>query len=398
MEAWSSLPLRPFDTTLVYDAEGNERQLVWPDGAPSGELVLGFPDPLRFEGAPPGFERMAGRSFLYDDALLAIARVGADDRPGASRVLAALAALQLPDGAWGFSVDGSDGFYDSGYVRSGVVAFVVYAFAKYAARYADESEPWVREAALSGGRWLLAQRDPWSGLIRAGKGWWGQNGSSFSALHIADYAATEHQIDAFFACAALASIDPAGPWSDAATELRERAVRYLWLPDAGRFALGLNSGAIDPASALDASGSWGALFLLACGQVDDAARALEWVERMHRIGGPDWRGYRPYLEGPEVWFVEGSAAIALASHRLAPGAPGALEDLARLDALARSHGFPLVYSTAWAPNFPLTPAAAPTLWYLLIRAELESAKAPFFWSECPAPLSTMGFKPSRSSD
>ncbi len=384
--ARASLDVRRFALAVVHDSTGAELPLSWPAGARTGELVSSYPDPSRFEGGPTGFALLGGRSFLYDDALLALDRIRIGDREGAVRVLAALAALQLPDGAWGFSVGIDDGFYDAGLVRSGNVAFVIYAFARYAARFGGEDEPWIPAAALRGGSWLLEQRDDATGLLRAGRGRWTPGGARLESTAAVDFAATEHQIDAFFALASLARIDPDGPWSRSALALEASVHRFLWLEGEGRFAQGWRDGAPDRQSALDSSGSWGALFLLACGERAKARRALAWIDEVHAATGPGWSGYKPYASGPVTWFVEASAAIPLARHRLEPGEPRAASGLSRLAALGRSRGWPLVYSTSWEPDFPLAPAAAPTLWFLLVHDEVREAEAPFLWTECPGAM------------
>lgn len=376
------MEVRRFTLREVHDHAGAAIALRWPQGVEAGALVSSYLIPDGGAGIPPDFARLEGRSFLYDDALLALERIRRSEEEGSREVLAALAALQLDDGSWGFSVGMFDGFYDAGFVRSGTVAFVVYAFAKYLERF-GQGEPWILEAAERGAAWLLAQRSESTGLLNAGRGVWSRDGAYFRATGAVEFLATEHQLDAFFAFAALGRVLPSGPYSEAASALASSLRTKLWLEEEGRFAQGAVDGALDRGSALDAAGSWAALFLLACGEEAKARRALEWIDRHHSIHSEGWRGYMPYDEGPRLWFVEGSVAIALAWHRLDPSSGRGMDELAKLAALGEEERWPLPYSTEWGEGFPKAPAAGPTLWYLLVEEEIRGDAAPFLWSECP---------------
>lgn len=372
-EARRSLEVRAFEGTALHDAGGRAFEPAWPDGVAGGDAVVSWPDPGRFPEARDA-SRLRGRSYLYDDALLALDRIRRGDQEGAARTLRLLAALQRPDGAWGFSLGLDDGFYDAGYVRAGTVAFCVYAFAKYALAFDDHR---FRASAGRGADWLLASREPATGLILAGLGRWDREGRVFSPAYVADFAATEHQIDAFFALAALGEVDPGGPWSAEAVALAGVIVERLWDEEEGRFVQGLSPRGPDRGSALDAAGTWGALFHLAVGRPDRSLRCLRWVESHHATPS----GLKPWGDGPDLWFVEGSVAHALAWYRLAPKLALGRESLGRVRALACAEGLPLLYANRWAVDFPMAPAAAPTLWFLLAADELEAGGAPFLWSE-----------------
>ena len=94
-----------------------------------------------------------------------------------------------------------------------------------------------------------------------------------------------------------------------------------------------------------------------------------------------WSGWQPYAgEPPRTWFVEASVARALVLARLGRDRE-AHAALAELTSLACTAGVPLVYATDWAPDFPATPAAAPTLWYLLVGQELRRPDARWLWRE-----------------
>ena len=379
--ARASLQTEAYAFARTFDADGSAFEPRWP-ATGGGVAVVSWPDPDRFEGAPVEFSQWARRSHVYDNALFALERIAQGDRHGAAALLTTLAALQLPDGAWGFSFGLDEPFYDAGYVRAGTVAFAVYAFARYANRFDDHR---FRAVAGRGADWLLDQRMPGSGLVRAGRGQWSEGGRRFDVGFDAAFAATEHQFDAFFALAALGRVDPDGRWSAGAAALEGAILAHLWDETEGRFVQGISAeGEVDRGSALDAAGTWGALFHLAGGRRAEARRCLDWVERVHGNG----RGFRPYGDGPDTTFVEGSIAHALAAYRVDPAAAAASLDAARR--LACEDGLPLIYADRWAPDFPRSPAAAPTLWYLLAAAEIEAEIAPFLWIERAVPLAPHG--------
>lgn len=362
------------------DARGRAVLLTTQPVAPGAMAVLSYPDPDRFAGAPAGFRPLGARSFSYDNALYVLWALQRG-RPGdAKAVLLTLQALQLPSGAWGFSFAvQQDGFYNAGYLRAGAIAWVVYALAKYQMVTAD------LQFSLSlrrGCQWLL-QAEGGTGLVRAGQGRWVSD-DAFDPDWPADFTATEHQIDAWFALTAAASADPALAAElqlpQAALRIREQLTGVLWLQEQGRFAQGVATGQVDKGSALDAAGTWGALWAQANGMPDRAASALDHVSAVHSLPVLGWPGWRPYQPGlPETWFVEGSLGRVLALYRL--GQPElALKAFAPVVDLACAGGVPLVYSPQWAPDFPLSPAAAPTLWFLLVGEELKGG-TPLLWSE-----------------
>lgn len=372
-------PFRPTEPAYDHDRDRAVQVTVRrPD--PRALAVLSYPYPERFAGADSGFAQLSRRSFTYDDALALLWLSGQGDFERAQGLALTLQALQNPDGSWGFSfaVDG-DGFYNANYLRAGTVAWAAYALAKYQSLSADSQFAGTLERALL---WMQAQT-PANGLVRAGRGWW-RNGSSFEPEFNADFAATEHQIDAWFAyrAAAAADSDMAGRLGllTAADRLAEAIDRQLWLPAEQRYAQGLQPEGPDRHSALDAAGTWAALLDLARGRPDRARQALAYVQRAHAIEAQGWPGLRPYLaDEPATWFVEGSLALPLGLLRLGDR-DEARKTFAVAVQLACAGDVPLVYAPDWHADFPLSPAAAPTLWFLLVGRELQGG-APVLWAE-----------------
>ena len=371
----------------MYDLDAQNRPVPVAVGAlpADARAVVGFPAPARFDGADPGFARLADRAFLYDNALALLWLTHTGHAAEARQLVATLVALQRADGAWGFgfSTAADDSFYNAAYVRTGTVAWVVYALAHYRQTSGDHAA----DVALDRGvRYLLAQRDPQTGLLRGGRGRW-RTASAFEPDWPADFAATEHQIDSWFA---LRAVDLAWPTLGTQLHLRDEAARlaqatdrWLWLPNEKRFAQGRQGPKLDLESALDASGTWAALWLIARGERSRANDVLAWVARVHAVEVDGWPGWRPYRDEPPVtWFVEGSLAIPLARHRLGQHADVATLWQTVLE-LVCVGGVPVVYASHWATDFPLTPAAAPSLWFLVVGQELGASGSGWLWTESP---------------
>ena len=383
-KASHSITLLPYHPGPLYDIDARGRAVATRLGAlpADSEAVLSFPDQGRFDGADGGFANVRDRSFVYDDALVALWLTHQGDGHGARRVLQTLAALQRNDGAWGFSFAArTDGFYNASYVRAGTVAWALYAFARYADAFHDHRfSPKIERATV----WLLHQRDPGCGLVLAGSGKW-RDAEHYDPAYVADFAATEHQIDAWFALRAVALADPGIEArlhvAQAAVDLEGAIERELWLEGLGRYAQGLRTEGPDLGSALDAAGTWAAIYAAAVQRSEHADLGLDWVRRTHAITVNGWPGWRPYADlAPETWFVEGSLALPLALHRLGRG-DEARKALQPMVDLACTAGVPLVYSPVWAEDFPLSPAVAPTVWFLLAGAEVARGEPPFLWRE-----------------
>ncbi len=383
-KAAKSLVIQPYQPRKAYDQDARNQVIPFAMGPlpPDSTAVLSYPYPERFEGARPGFLLMRGRSFVYDDALVALWLTSQGDHDGARRILQTLAALQRPDGAWGFGFQVTgDGFYNAAYVRTGAVAWAIYALARWQSASHD-----LRFASTldRSARWLLAQKHEGNGLYDAGTGRWTDD-SHFEPEFVANFAATEHQIDAWFALMATADAAPALDAElhlrAAATELAGAIERGLWLQKDERYAQGRTREYPDFHSALDASGTWAALYALAAVHPGRAKDVLDFVQVHHQIEVAGWQGLRPYQDQPpETWFVEGSLARPLALHRLGQ-TDAARKALQPFTDLACAGGVPLVYSPVWAQDFPLSPATAPTVWFLFAASEIAGGQAPFLWTE-----------------
>lgn len=389
-KAKRSLVLQSYQPGPLYDVDGQDRAVPLVAGPlPADSVaVLSYPFPERFAGGGDGFAIMRGRSFVYDDALAALWLTAEGDFDNARRIVQTLAALQRADGAWGFGFQVTgDGFYNAGYVRTGTVAWAAYAIAKWQKTTGDQRFAPVLARAMT---WLLGQRYPGNGLYDAGMGRW-RDAQHFEPAFIADFAATEHQIDVWFALQAAADADPALQQllhlRESAADLAAAIERSLWLAAEDRYAQGHTRQYPDFHSALDAAGTWAALYAVAAVNPGRAQDVLTWVHKHHAIEIGGWPGLRPYLDQPpETWFVEGALARPMALQRLGQAA-AARKALQPFVDLACQAGVPLVYSPVWAEDFPLSPATAPTVWFLFAASEITGDRPPFLWTEqAPAPL------------
>lgn len=380
--ASASLKVAAFQHRAMYGVgrPGKPRPFV-PKPPPSDSMAaVSYPEPERFSGGPDGFERMANRSYVYDNALYVLVRTYEGEEEAARRVLQTLAALQRPDGAWGFSFNiRGDGFYNVDYLRTGAIAWVVYAMARYTRRFGDRR---FVGAMRRGARWLVAQRDPVTGLFRGGSGRWVPGTGAFEASYVTDWASTEHNVDVWFTLRALAQTDRRGGWQAMVQPdgLGKAMQDVLFMANAGRYARGLQPEGLDTISALDASGTWTSIFELGRGRPEVARRLLAWIDQHHKGVQDGWQIWRPESAPvPGIWFVEGSVARAIALSRLGDVA-SARAMIQELTQLACVGGVPLVYANRWQPDFPKTPAMGPTAWYILAVEEVWNSQAPFLWS------------------
>lgn len=368
---------RPFPATAAHDEDGRPIAL---GGCPPRACERAA---VRSYSIPPGHPLepyLGDRSFVYDDALALIA-LSLDGRRDEARAVGnTLVALLTADASLGFSFSvASPSFYNVRYVRAGTVAWAGYALALHDALTGERRfTPAARRVADR----LLATRvesptDPRRGLIPGGRGAWRDHYRRFDAEHVASYCATEHQVDAYFLLDALAATDPTGRYRVAADELAARVVEALWMPAEGRFAVAVTARGAVPDRALDAAGAWGALFLLARGDLARAGQALDYTLRTFAMERDGRRGFAPYagaiddypgVDLSRTLFAEGTAGVALALLRSGRVAEAA-ELSESLRSLQRDGGGGVVYATPAAEDFPDLPAAAPTAWLLFLERE-----------------------------
>jgi hypothetical protein len=337
---------------------------------------------------------LAGRSFLYDDALALLWYAASGDEATARGLAATLLTLQSRDGTWGFVLGLDDGFYNASYVRAGTVAWVAHALAVYSRRFGDRAAEAAALRAVralqarplaavpGGGRALVAgsaEPEGTVGLVEGGRGRWAPDEKTFFPGYRLTVAVTEHQLDLHMALTSLGRAE--------AARFGDHILQTLWLEAEGRFAVAAGDGGIDRRRALDAAGAWGALFLLSRGDVARARRSLRFTVASFGAEAAGLTGFRPHLdavEGPlsalerDLIFVEGTLGVGLAGHRL--GEPALAEQaLTTAVELACRGGPGVPYANRPARGFVVEPAAAPTFWFLLLEREMRTGLTAPVW-------------------
>jgi hypothetical protein len=211
-----------------------------------------------------------------------------------------------PAGSLSFSYDVYNGQVDQAYIRNGAMAWVCYAYAIYMERTGDFARAALGlQAMLS---YLFTQQSSASGarnnLITLGWGSYQDPGYQYIPGQLTSVS-TEHNIDCYFAFDKAARVLPTaaqtlrdrGLISSAqlaslratatvaatkASQVRTAILNQLWIAPAGgvkgHFAQGASSSGLDTALALDASGSWAAMF---CQEVGDNAKAVEGLKFLY---------------------------------------------------------------------------------------------------------------------
>ncbi|MBI4166072.1 MAG: hypothetical protein HY508_10115, partial [Acidobacteria bacterium] len=214
-----------------------------------------------------------------------------------------LGALQ-PDGSLSFSYDIYNGLPDQVYIRTGSMAWVAYAYAFYMEATADPSPALSLQKMLS---FLLAlesaDADLRNGLLKGGYGAFLDPGYHYEP-GLREWVSTEHNIDAYYAFRRAARVLPtaaaelakrgaitsvqaaslgatATAISSKADNIKTKILANLYIApgaDPGHFAQGVSEdGTLDTAVALDAAGSWAAIFCHDAGDDTKATESLKFV-------------------------------------------------------------------------------------------------------------------------
>ena len=405
----------------------------WLRGQVTPIRLVPDPDPARrrlllsYEIPPEKFPRRFHRSATYDNALAALAFLIAGERDRAAFTLHALARLVRPDGSLWFSYNTgndwpSEADHESALVRAGTVGWVGYAltfYVKHEPRCADDwsckrERAFFLATAARLAKYLLTLQvndpaDPRDGLLRLGYGTINLAHSAKANEVIEVYRdepamgiSTENNISAWFFLRELTELRPEARWNQAAERIRRGLLRTLWNDALGQFNQGFRSGGtLDSAKALDCA-SWGALFLLAGGEIEKAQRALRVIEDYYATRDRDAVGYRPYFdlpiyENPEVgrfffpdnpskeWrelpvvWSEGTLGVALANLRMGQ-AERARQLVAGLRPLERENGGLRCASVELPHQMAGVPCVAASAWLVLVSEALsQNALAEQMW-------------------
>jgi len=309
--------------------------------------------------------------YVPGETLLSIASFKAEvDEAGELRLDNLSVGAPQPAGSLSFSYDVYNGQVDQAYIRSGAQAWVAYAYGIYMERTGD-----FRSAALGLQSMLnclfslqSTAADLRQNLILGGWGRYQDPGYQYVPGQL-PWVSTEHNIDCYFAFDKASRVLPTAAqnlfqrgWisqaqfdalkttattaGQKATQVRTATVNQLWIPASGgtkgHFAQGASASGLDTSLALDAAGTWAALFYHEVGEETKAVECLEFVyeeffltnRQILKSSQPDsfnqayeqltpFDGFQPYADSPggysgspESIWTEGTWAALAAYLRL----------------------------------------------------------------------------------
>jgi hypothetical protein len=361
-----------------------------------------------------------------------------------------------PANSLSFSYDVYNGQVDQAYIRTGAMAWVCFAYAVYMASSLDYAPALYLQRMLI---FLLGLQstdpDLRGGLLYAGYGRYQDPGYQFIP-GLQNYVSTEHNIDAYFAFKRAAMVLPTA----AANLLKTRAITavqavsltstalsvaaaadtiassltgHLYIPpgsDPGHFAQGASSSGLDTSQALDAAGTWAALFCRVLGDDTKATECLKFCYSKFSVhnqqilpsSAPNsynqayqqlhpCSGFKPYNDSPGgysgspiVLWQEGTCGMITALLRMYnlpavatyfAGQPGGLDGVLtgliasqRVIRSTTGDGSLLNYSAAWRGmpyEFEVWPAVSATAWFwvtsvnpnLLLTSSTDTQPLPY---------------------
>lgn len=217
-----------------------------------------------------------------------------------------------PAGSLSFSYDVYNGQVDQAYIRSGAMAWVAYAYAIYMERTGDFENAALALQSMVNCLFSIqsAANDLTRNLVMLGWGSYIDPGYQYVPGQILSVS-TEHNVDCYFALTKAASILPTAATNllnnglitetqyisliatattagSVAGQISAALLAQLWIPAAGstpgHFAQGASNAGLDTSLALDASGSWAAMFCHEVGQDSMAVSCLEFVYQTFFLG------------------------------------------------------------------------------------------------------------------
>jgi hypothetical protein len=406
----------------------------WLQGQMVPNDVVPSPDPnrrrllvsYRVPADDPAYRYVYGRSFIYDNALGAIAFTMLGRYREAEFILNALGHLVRADGSlwFGYNTQNdwpSENDHEGAIIRTGAVAWVGYAFTYYLSVRTNKNAELVQDDPIAAGYRNTAlaiasflatslvtdPSDTRRGLLTGGLGTStvavGQ-GSPVPTENFdpakARWVSMEHNIDAWFFLRDLARLTGQADLAATAEGIRGRLMD-LWSERDGQFFQGIHDdGSVDTVLPLDGA-SWGALFLAAQGREGQARRSTAAMQDRFSSEAAGVRGYRPYGPEPiytdprvnayyfpakpgmrwqELPFVWGEGSLGAAAALARTGqAEGAVKVMDSLLALSESGGVRYATSpVAW--QFASYPSVASTAWYIIATEMLRGGPAAAsFW-------------------
>ncbi len=394
------------------------------------------PDPVPFRRrlllsylipeADPTYPYVFSRSFIYDDAVGAVALTMTERYREAEYVLSAIRRAMRNDGSFFFVYNThnswpNDDDHGGSMVRTGSAAWAGYAIVFYLLTRKGEDPAFVETDPLASrflrtaeliARYLMGLQvnsadDPRFGLVTGGEGTYtirmdeesGEPVEEYDPSSV-DWASTEHNIDVYFFLRDLGTLTGDKKYTDAADRTRN-GLFSLWSENDGQFYRGISgSGSIDRALPLDCA-SWGGMFLFAAGDEQKAQRCIETAGTQFVSNYNGIPGYKPYQSGPlyeeagvnkhyagivgasrweEASLVWGEGSFGVSAAYCSAGkSADAYRILRALLPLQTDGGF--LYSTTAIPyQFSTYPSVASTGWFIIaVESLLDEGKGDRFW-------------------
>jgi hypothetical protein len=307
-------------------------------------LVISY----RIPSDDPDYPDLFSRSWIYDDAVAALALTVEGEYAAAGAILTALAGLVDTDGKLGFSYNTHDAWFHA-YYRSGAIAWVGYAMAFYQLETGDTQYQGTAESIAG---YLLTFQDPVCGSIRGGPD--------------VTWYSTEHNVAAYFFFKTLGYVTGDSTFTDAGQQIGECLLSEHWNEAEGRF----NQGRGDASDTFDVN-TLGALFLTHIGRRTQARAVLERVEATFPITitradtGQVVNSYKPYT-GTETLWTEGGLPLAMAYDHL--GDVAARDNIITETEKMRGPEGGIIYASPQVPDFADWEGVAPTGWMALARS------------------------------
>jgi len=217
-----------------------------------------------------------------------------------------------PQGSLSFSYDVFYGTVGEAYIRTGAMAWVCYAYSIYMALSLDYTPALNLQAMINFILTLQSSADDLTnGLFYLGYGAYVDPGYQF-VPGLQKTVSTEHQVDVCFALMRAAGVLPvaatqlsktglvtptqaqalqetAAEASAIASNLATKVIDVLYMPPSGstpgHFAQGVTGTSLDLSEALDASGTWAAMFAHAVGRDDIALQCVEFFYQNFLLSG-----------------------------------------------------------------------------------------------------------------
>ncbi len=430
------------DITIPQGLLDAEKQAVeWIKGRIVPNTTVSDPDPARrrlltsyvVPEDDPSYKYIYSRSFIYDDALGAIAMTMTGHYREAERILSAIGRLMQNDGSLWFAYNTAnswpnEGDHEGAIIRTGAIAWVGYAYTFYLETRLQEDESFLSTDILAQEylkhaeklaeyvirRQIRSGSDMRCGLITGG---WGLYDVKIKTdekapdrqIPVEEFHKTEvkwvsmeHNIDIYFFLRDLGILTGKKAYGDAAEMVKQGLMR-LWDEESSQFIRGVKGNQIaDSALPLDGA-SWGALFLNSIGENLKAQKSLNTIEKNFFCEIGDLRGFKPYYSGSiyedekvnafyfhnnpekqwgELDIVWGEGTLGVAAAYIKAGRKmKALEIIESIMPMQTNGGFR--YASSAVPyQFNNYPSIASTAWFVVAIEMLKSTPSGvLFWTK-----------------